>query len=168
MQLSKKAKIDRGGVGAETLPQLRQAVCFYLNGVEYGIDVNGVEEIIRMREIRTGGDWPSSVRGTIGWREQEIPVIDMRLKMGYEAADDEAEMRLVVINYKGRTAAVMVDSITEVLRIESSGVTEVPDDEIRSVGEYLQGIYIEDENQLRLLDVPRLLGDIRFAAVRQD
>jgi chemotaxis signal transduction protein len=168
MPLSKKAKIERRGAEAKDRTQARQAVCFYIADVKYGIDVVSVEEIIRVREIRTRSDQPSSVRGVTVWREQDIPVIDLRSVLGYEEIEDGPDTRLIVIDFKDRKAAMTVDSIIEILRLEPSGLTEISNDEADLDNQYLRGNYIEDENQLRLLDIGRLLSDMGLAVVRPD
>ncbi len=55
----------------------------------FGINALGVKEIIKMPEITKVPNSPFGIRGMIKFREQVIPIFDMRLKMGMDSLIDE-------------------------------------------------------------------------------
>ncbi|HNQ01753.1 MAG TPA: chemotaxis protein CheW, partial [Syntrophales bacterium] len=59
---------------------------FSLAGEEYGIGILKVREIIGMMPITPVPRTPDFVKGVINLRGKVIPVIDLRLRFGLEAA----------------------------------------------------------------------------------
>ena len=68
-----------------------QAVCFKLADAEYGIDVAVVEEIIRLPEIHDAEGLPPFSRGTMTRRGEEIPLVDLRARLGCPPAEINSE-----------------------------------------------------------------------------
>lgn len=55
----------------------------------YGFDLTHIKEITRMPEITPMPDMDDGIRGIIRLRESILPLIDLRVKLGYSALDAE-------------------------------------------------------------------------------
>ena len=62
---------------------------FALEGEEYGLEILKVREIIGLMEITVVPRTPLFVRGVINLRGKIIPVVDLRVKFGMEAIENE-------------------------------------------------------------------------------
>jgi purine-binding chemotaxis protein CheW len=156
-----KFKVTGAAAGPEVPTRESQFVCFQLAGDEYGIDVSFVEKIIRPREIH-GTAIPSSfVRGTISWDGHEIPLIDMRLRLGYPALEDALEQRIVIVNYGERIMSALIDSVSEVLRIDDGRIKRGPaDGKSSAIGQTIEGVFQDEDKLVYILDGVRIFGQM--------
>ena len=100
----------------------KQLVIFDLVGESYGVDIGSVREIIRMQEITAVPKTPEHVEGVIDLRGKVIPVIDMRKWFGFPLTERTKDTRIVVIDIGGSDIGVVVDAVSEVLRLNSDAI----------------------------------------------
>ena len=70
---------------------------FALSNEEYGLEILKVREIIGYMEITAVPQTPGYVKGVINLRGQVIPVVDLRLKFGMNAAEVTEETCIIVV-----------------------------------------------------------------------
>lgn len=139
-----------------TLPDILQLVTFKLGGEEYGIDILRVQEINRMTVITAMPKAPFSVEGVINLRGKVIPVINLRKRFGLAMKEFDYQSRIIVID-AGSTVGLIVDSVSEVLRI-SSDTIEPPSLVTTGTGsEYIMGIGKLEDRLIIVLDIEKLL-----------
>lgn len=137
----------------------KQLVVFDLASAAYGVDIGAVREIIRMQNITSVPRTPSFVEGVINLRGKVIPVVDIRKKFDLPIAEENEENRIVVVDIGGQDIGVIVDAVTEVLRIAADSV-EAPSTFIKTAdSDYLMGIAKIDDRLITLLDLERVLSD---------
>jgi purine-binding chemotaxis protein CheW len=138
----------------------RQLVLFDLGGEVYGVDIAAVHEIIRMQPIIKVPKAPFFVEGVINLRGKVIPVVDMRRRFGLEKVDHTKDNRIVVVDVNNTTIGIIVDAVTEVLRIRADAV-ELPSDIItaNADSDYLMGIAKLDDKMVILLDLNKVLPE---------
>jgi purine-binding chemotaxis protein CheW len=118
----------------EAMPELQagteteQFIVFRLDGGEYGLPVDGVEEIIRVpdRPTRVPGA-PSFLAGVIGWRGRVLPVVDQRRRFELPEAGAAQRRHAVVLAVGPLRIGLQVDAVTAVLRIPRSVIDQTPD-----------------------------------------
>jgi purine-binding chemotaxis protein CheW len=141
------------GVSSEIL----QLVTFKLGDEEYALDILRVQEINRMVEITSVPNSPPYVEGVINLRGKVIPVINLRKKFGLASRDVDAQSRIMVVDV-GVITGLIVDSVSEVLRLPSSTV-EPPPPMTSGIGsEYIKGIGKLEDRLIILLDIDRMIG----------
>lgn len=137
----------------------QQLVVFDLADEGYGVDIGAVREIIRLQEITKVPRTPEFVEGIINLRGKVIPVIDLRKRFSLPVADETKDNRIVVVDIGGQDIGVVVDAVTEVLRI-STGSVEPPASVITTAdSEYLLGIAKLDSRLIILLDLQQVLSE---------
>jgi purine-binding chemotaxis protein CheW len=138
-------------------------VLFELGNETYGLDIAAVHEIIRMQPITKVPKAPKYVEGVINLRGRVIPVIDLGKRFGFEKAERAKNNRIVVVNIQETTLGVIVDAVTEVLRIPTDSVEPVSDIVTTGHSEYLMGIAKLTDKMVILLALEKLLsGDSAF------
>jgi purine-binding chemotaxis protein CheW len=136
----------------------RQLVLFDLGGEVYGVDIAAVHEIIRMQPITRVPKAPFYVEGVINLRGKVIPVVDMRKRFGLAKVEQTKDNRIVVVDSSGQNIGIIVDAVTEVLRIPADSV-ETPSEIITTTdSDYLLGIAKRDETMIILLDLDKVLS----------
>ena len=142
-----------------------QLVSFRLAREEYGIEITKVQEIILLGEITRIPQTPDFIKGLINLRSTVIPVVDLRLRFGLPAAEPTDETRIMVVNVAGKTLGMIVDAVSEVLRISQEQIVPPPPTVAGLGREYLTGLVKLDNRLLILLDVDAILNDDETAAV---
>lgn len=133
-----------------------QLVVFDLASEHYGVDISDVREIMRMQNITKVPGAICFVEGVINLRGKVLPVLDLRKRLGLTVSDQTEESRIVVIDISDGEAGVIVDAVTEVLRVPNEAIDRLT---MISKGnsDYLRGIAKLNERLIILLDLHKLL-----------
>ncbi len=136
----------------------KQIVIFALAKEAYGVDISTVHEIIRMQTITKVPRAPDFVEGVINLRGKVIPVVDMRKRFGLTVSQQTNDSRIVVVDISNHEVGMVVDAVTEVLRIPVASV-EPPSAVITtSDSTYLLGIAKLEDRLIILLDLEQVLS----------
>ena len=110
-----------------------------------------------MVEITPVPKAPYYVEGVINLRGKVIPIVDLRLRFGLSVAERTKETRIVVVDICRVVLGLVVDSVSEVLRVPSN-LIEPPPNGKQGGAEFHKGVGRVDGRLLILLDLNRLLG----------
>jgi purine-binding chemotaxis protein CheW len=131
---------------------------FRLGSEEYALDIVGVGEIIKLREITDIPRVPEFILGIISLRGIIVPIFDLRKRLKLGAGELTAASRIIVCQWGARSAGLLVDSITQVVRISAGGV-EPPPTVLSGVDrELLKGVGRIQGRMLILLDLANVLN----------
>ncbi len=134
---------------------------FSLAGEEYGIGILKVKEIIGMMTVTPIPRLPAFVKGVINLRGKVIPVIDLRLKFGMEAAEYSERTCIIVVEIREGDKTVpiglVVDSVSEVLNVRDEQVDPPPSFGTRLRTGYILGMAKDEKSVKILLDIDRIL-----------
>jgi purine-binding chemotaxis protein CheW len=102
----------------------RQIVIFCLGSEAYGIGIEHVETVIQLQPITRIPRTSNFVLGVINLRGSIIPVVDLRARFGLPSQCDEdfQRSRIVIVRLEGLLAGLVVDSISEVVRIDEAAL----------------------------------------------
>lgn len=143
--------------GAES-GQTMQLVSFRLHREEYGIPITKVQEIILMGEITRVPQTPEFIKGLINLRSTVIPIIDLRLRFGLEEQTPGDETRIVVVNTGGKTIGLIVDAVSEVLRISADQIAPPPPTVAGLGRDYITGLVKLEKRLLVMLDIDTIFA----------
>lgn len=150
----KKQKADDE---ADTLMQL---VGFKIGKEHFGVNILMVQEIIRTVPITTVPNAPEFIEGVINLRGGIIPVVDLRkrLKLALDKVDPIQSTRILIINVDGLVTGYVVDSVTRVMKIQTSSIEPPPDIVLAGLkSKYITGVCEIDNRLLILLDFAHIL-----------
>ena len=118
----------------------QQLVIFDLGDESFGVDVSAVREIIRMQAVTRVPGTPHFVEGIINLRGKIIPMVDLRKSFQFDTVDATKDSRIVVIESRGQEVGVIVDAVTEVMRVPADSIEPVSKTMEHESTEYLLGI----------------------------
>ena len=144
-----------------------QLVVFDLATEAYGVDIGAVREIIRMQDITRVPRCPEFVEGIINLRGNVIPVVDLRKRFNLTVSEQSKDNRIVVVDIVGRDIGVIVDAVTEVLRITSDSVAAPSSVITTTDSAYLLGIVKLESRLIILLDLEKVLSDDEMGALEE-
>ncbi|MEZ5335165.1 MAG: chemotaxis protein CheW [Methanolobus sp.] len=139
---------------------LRQLVIFNLGVEEFGINIMQVQEIIRLPDITRIPRSPEYVKGVINLRGKIIVVMDLDKRFGMQDTEMTDESRIVVVDIDGIVVGLVVDAVSEVIRLKESSIEPTPDIISQKINaDYLKGVGKLDERLLILLDLKNIVSD---------
>ena len=130
---------------------------FLLQDEEYGLEILKVREIMGLMEITTVPQTPDYVRGVINLRGQVIPVVDLRLKFGMSEGDDDKRTCIIVVDVGGVMMGIVVDTVSEVMDINSSDIEATPSFGTELNTDYILGMGKVAGKVKILLDIDKVL-----------
>ncbi|MFW5782287.1 MAG: chemotaxis protein CheW [Candidatus Muiribacteriaceae bacterium] len=143
-----------------------QLVGFKLGNEEYVVDIMKVKEIIKISEITKIPEAPMFVEGVINLRGNIIPVINLKIRLGLSYTDevDEEEKKIIVIERDGKWIGMIVDMVTEVIRLDSTKIDPTPELVTSVDKKHIKGIgKFSDERLLIILDIEKIIDETETA-----
>lgn len=150
------------------MAQNAQYVTLGIAGETFAAPVERVQEILEMQPISRMPNAPAWFLGMIDVRGQGVPVIDLRMKLGLEAASDTVNTRILVlrVHLNGRelTLGLKADRVFEVTALDNTVLEQPPQIGVRWNSELITGIGRRNGAFVTVLDLERLFGtaDIAF------
>jgi len=140
--------------------ELLQLVIFQLGEEEFGLDIMQVQEIIRIPDITRIPHSPDHVKGVINLRGKIITVINLDTRFGMEQKGHDDNSRIIVAEVDENVVGMVVDSVSEVLRLPLSTVEPVPEIISGKINaHYLKGVGKLEDRMLILLDITKVVID---------
>ena len=145
-----------------------QLVVFRLGEEYFGVDIAQVQEINRLTEVTKIPQAPDFIEGVINLRGKIIPIIDLRRRFNFPGASEHSkDTRIVVVETGGLTAGLVVDAVTEVLRLEREQIMPTPEVVSSAVeNRYIEGVaLLADKRLLILLNTYKIFSESETAAM---
>ena len=136
----------------------QQLVVFELANELYGVNIAAVESIIKMQAITQLPHTPPYVKGVTNLRGSVLPVLDLRIRFALPAQDDTRQTRIMIVTMGSIKAGIIVDGVSEVLRISEESIEPLPP-MLNSVDStFLKGIARLENRLIILLDLSCVLN----------
>jgi purine-binding chemotaxis protein CheW len=136
----------------------QQLVVFELANEQYGLDISTVEGIIKMQAITRMPQAPVFVEGVTNLRGTVVPVIDLRKRFGLQALEHTRDTRIVVVFMNKTKIGMIVDGVSEVLRIPEESIEPTPPMVSNVNSAYIRGIAKLENRLVTLLDLTKVLS----------
>jgi len=153
-------------VTATAQSTLEEHVVVFRLGVEYyALDIRAVQEIVRMQAITSIPGSEFWVEGITNLRGRVVPVIDLRKRCNIDASEYTPETRIVVVTSDNGMVGLIVDAVSEVMRIPADQV-EIPSSVVNvHENTYLRAIAKLEDRLVSLMDLNGVLpADGKMAA----
>lgn len=137
-----------------------QLVIFNLGDEEYAIDISFAKEIIRIPKITKIPNVPNYIEGIFNLRGTVITVIDLKKRFGFEETERGIDSRLLILEFNDMQIGIIVDDISEVVRVEGLKVQTLGNELYRISKNSITGITILGERLIILLNALQLKSEI--------
>lgn len=137
-------------------------VVFRLAGQEYGLLASHVREIIRHRGMTRVPDAPPCILGVFNLRGRIVPLFSLYRRLGLQAmrAEGSQEQAVMVVEYDGNDAGLLVDEVSDVLKIGLDTIDRRATLAESTTGrQFIEGTVIVGERLITLLKLASLLED---------
>ncbi len=138
--------------------EICQLVIFTLAGESFGLPIDRVESIIKPQAITVVPHARPYVVGVTNLRGTVLPVIDLRRRFRLTTAEQSEDQRIVVVLFNEEKIGLMVDSVTQVLRLPRAAIEPPPPLVTAFVqSAFVTGIAKVDERLVILLELEKVL-----------
>lgn len=97
-----------------------------VGGMEYGIDLDVVQEIIVMQDISPIPGARPFCKGVINIRGTIVPVLDLRIKIGLPPCEYDEDACIVVVLVDGEKVGIVVEAVCDVVLLQQSQLRDSP------------------------------------------
>jgi purine-binding chemotaxis protein CheW len=148
----------------------RQLVTFHLGTDEFGVDIMHVREIIRLTAVTHIPQSPAYVEGVCNLRGSVLPIIDGRVRLGMPRRQSDSSTRVLVLDIGGTVTGMVVDRVSEVLRVSTSDI-EAPPAVIQNMNEdFINGmVKLNDGKRIIMaLNLSRIVTVKQIEDIKQE
>lgn len=140
-----------------------QYLTFQVSGVELGVSLQSISEIVPYERVSPIPGTPAMVRGVVHLRGQMVPVMDAAARLGLIAEPPGPRSCIVMLDLRRADGSVglyglAVDRVATLLDVDSSQVKRAPDFGSGVDVRYLEGLYYAENRVLPLVSVMALFS----------
>ena len=136
----------------------RDYVTMSIGGQLFGIPVLKVQDVLGSQTITRVPLAPVEVAGSLNLRGRIVTAVDVRLRLGLPKRESEKTPMSVVVEHESELYSLLVDSVGEVLSLESRDYQRNPPTLNPRLREFSDGIYRLNDSLLVVLSVSSLLN----------
>ncbi|MDO5522349.1 MAG: chemotaxis protein CheW [bacterium] len=138
----------------------KQYIVVKLGNEQFGIDIQYVDNIVRMQRITRVPKVQNYFKGVINLRGDIVPVMSLRLKFGLEAEEYTNATRVIILKPEGKEViGVVVDEVKEVVTLEDEQIDKVTYTPSNENYNYLSGIGKYKDSLVSILNIQSIVVD---------
>ncbi len=130
---------------------------FTLGSEEYGIDIQRVQELRGYEAVTRIANAPEFMKGVMNLRGVIVPIIDMRMKFALGSPVYDQFTVVIVINIRGQTLGMVVDSVSDVTNLSQDQIRPAPEMGSSIDADFLIGLAPLEDRMLILMDIERFM-----------
>lgn len=132
------------------------AVVVRLGPGRFALSMSSVAEVGRVPALTRVPGLPAWVSGVANWRGRILPVLDVRLLVGADAAPPESMSRVLVLGDAGITVGLLVDEVLTTTELDAAAVEPYPPT-LPAAG-LLAGQVVTDDGPIAVVDIDAVLS----------
>lgn len=138
----------------------KQYIVVELGNEQYGIDIQYIDNIVRMQRITRVPKAQHYFKGVINLRGEVIPVMSLRQKFDFEEAEVTGKTRILIVKPDAQASVgIIVDAVKEVLTLENSMIDKTARDANDERSAYLSGVGKHGEGLISILNIAEIFTE---------
>ncbi len=125
---------------------------------QYGINIQHVQNIVRMMRITRVPNAPDDIKGVVNLRGEIVPVMSVRKKFGLDNDEYTNSTRIIIVKVEGSAIGFVVDEVLEVIEIEETHIEKIVSDSSDDNSKYVYAVGKVDDELVTLLNIEALIG----------
>ena len=148
----------------EALNMEGKYLIFVLDNERYGIEILKIVEIIKMVPITCVPNTPDFVKGVINLRGSIVPTIDLRLKIGLDAAEYNSKTRILIGEDEHDGAKIrvgfIVDAVEVICDVKAKDIESSSSFNDEAENQFILGAVKSNDGIYLLLNLPMIIAPI--------
>jgi purine-binding chemotaxis protein CheW len=132
-----------------------QFCTFYLDKLLFGVELKGVQEVIRSLDMTKVPLAPGVVSGLMNLRGQIVTAVDLRRRLELEPRAAGVPAMNVVVRSDDGAISLLVDEIGDVVEVEQDTFEPPPETLRGSVRTIILGVHKLDDRLMHVLDIEK-------------
>jgi len=142
----------------------RSYILFTVAGTAYAVKSGDVLHMEMVEHITPVPNAAPCVEGVVFSRGQVVPVVNLRVRFGFDRQPLDLRSRLLVVERDGRRVGLLADDAREFIAIDSAAI-QPPHQAIAGLsGNYLEGVATLGNRIVLILDVREVVETIPVVA----
>ncbi len=138
----------------------KQYIVVNIGNERYGIDIQYVNNIVRMQRITRIPKAQDYFPGVINIRGEIIPVMSLRVRFGLEPDVVTNATRILIIKIEPQAAVgIIVDEVKNVITIDEEKIDRVSNNADPEKAQYINGVGKHEEGLVTLLNLQNVIVD---------
>src|SRR6202521_269104 len=137
------------------MAQTSQFCTFYLDKLLFGVELKGVQEVIRSLDMTKVPLAPAVVSGLINLRGQIVTAVDLRRRLELESRPAGMLARKVVVPSEDGAVSLLVDEIGDVVEVEETSFEPPPETLRGTVRTMILGVHKLNGPLMHVLDTEK-------------
>ncbi|PKM54082.1 Chemotaxis protein CheW [Petrocella atlantisensis] len=137
--------------------ELSQFIVVKLGVEQYGINIQFVQNIVRMINITRVPKAPYYIKGVVNLRGDIIPVMSIRLKFDMEEDVLTDNTRIIFVKLEGNEIGLIVDEVKEVIQLSEADIDNISRESHEEKDAYVFGVGKVGESLVTLLNIEELI-----------
>jgi purine-binding chemotaxis protein CheW len=134
-------------------------IIFRIGAEEFALNIMLAREVMVAHKVTPVPETADYVSGIASLRGNLIAVLDLRKRLRAVGGGDSQEERMIVADVDGRVMGLMVDGVSEIMRVNEE-MMEPPPDFVREIGvSYVQGIINGGGRFITMIDLRKALDE---------
>lgn len=153
-----ESKLEQTSEGLKS-DDICKYLTFWSNGNIYAVSTFDVLQIIEMTFITPIPETPDYIRGILHLRGNNIPIIDLGLRLQEAAVEKSDSARIVILSTPEGDLGLIVEAIGEIVDLTSLDISDVPRLAVTIGKHTLSGVAMHEGKLIPILDIIALLAD---------
>ena len=138
----------------------KQYIVIDLGNEQYGIDIQYIDNIVRMERITRVPKAQEYFKGVINLRGEVIPVMSLRLKFDFEEGEYTGQTRILILKPDGQSSVgIIVDAVKEVLTLDGTMIDKVSRDINDERAGYISGVCNYEGSLISILNIAEIFAE---------
>lgn len=144
-----------------------QLIVFNLGDEELGATIDQIREIIRVGPITLIPNSPDFIKGVANVRGEITVAVDLKERFFLHTKKETESKHMIITEQEGNLFGLMVDEVTEVLRIPETEIKPAPKLVTRKERVYINGVLTLENRLIVLLDLKKVLSEQELARLAE-
>ena len=136
-----------------------QLIVFDLGDEEFGADIAQVREIMKKGAVTPIPDSPDFIKGVTNVRGEIAVVIDLKSRFFLRKKNEAGEKHIIMTEQDKNLFGLVVDEVSEVLRIPEAEIKATPELVTRIDRIYISGVLTLENRLIMVLDLQKVLSE---------
>jgi len=137
--------------------EIKQFIVINLGEEQYGINIQYIQNIVRMIRVTRVPKAPYYIKGVANLRGEIIPVMSLRLKFDLEEKEESDETRIIFLQVEGNNIGIIVDKVNEVVQLDDENIESITRELNEEKDAYVFGIGKMGDRLVTLLNIEELI-----------